>query len=1344
MDIEELDSEKLAELETMLYCQVFHSKETEDCKPTNTTANTIPMEKNINEKHNVPSTKPRYFEKPAKRVISSGNSDKSWHAEGAEKKNQQQNNPIATSPIQNNITINHYVYNVPGWAYDSDKEDNSEVVNELKKKLKRKRPPKKVRAEIKKELAKRTRAKSKRDRSHVIFISDDESSESCQVIAHDGADVDLTNKGSTTSAPSYNDDDVLYVPTETSQTIIDLDSDDESTEQQVNEQGIVTDVYNNREYIESGDDTDANNAQKETNIERASNDNPKVIKNVRSNESHESNDFLDADVVQDSQDSFDFQLHGSEYNQCSGGSKRRSSSEQFVKPPDPPGDAPATAEHHETESESTSSTTTGTDRNCSNEFSLKNIVFQEVDFPKADIFADNDLHNFEKFITPQRGNQESNEQHSKEARTPRTSKTRTPKTVHTPQPRTASARKDRANAKSPANSKVRAEQERDQEVKENSDDSEESSSESEFESSEGQRRRLPELSLMLEPEESERDENEQEKAETNVEEVGDDSQAPTEPVSSNVDPVAEETQDNDESSAQTTETSVTSKRGNKSKKAKNKKSRMSEQQPVTQKKTPKKRKRGKKKTAAPPQPEVPAVVVDSPISVDVPSSNDGDDSDDDVELIEKPVEVIPLIDSDEEVEDIQLSIKQVEDTKKDNADMQVNAADEMADKATEDAPVDLDVVYANLTNDPSKWQISRKDHPTLLALEQRPRSKGPRCNRCRRFGHMALKCTEKPEPPRCYLCGAGDHTEPRCPNKICLNCGNKGDYTTNYCYRCFKYRDLQCNICSQPGHLASVCPDLWRRYHITTEPGPIKVTAGPQLKPRDQQWCSGCAAQGHLEHECYYYGRQYPPALPYIVNYDNVLAPDQVQNAASAPSTPKDVTNHDAENTITDTPNTAKKRTPRQKRSDRSEQNAKNSGEDTRAAQRRSKGIDAPRNVRTTTTPQNAFRNENTSMIPTDRMHDFGEPPRIPPEDRLFTLAGYRIQPRGIPEMRLFDIAGYGIPPTGANQPGPGHSTVNAFGTIHSAMSAPGTVDRGANLPVSVHSPVNVLGPIPGPLDTPGFPITHPVWANEGLFPMDRNVGRPPAAIPSLLSLQFQPRFDVGSFDQLPTSEELNWLENRNPEGHLEEIPREGEEDLRHILDRKSGQQLKKFFLTAPLVELQLFVGKELAKLKRVRTTNTEGLRNAIYSAVTNHRAIKLNGNPTEKQRRKEIQGKDLYRRANMLLFGVHRLHFGHKHMSALFRLMSEDKNNVPRTQRMAYYLAHRYIFCDELKEGIKYGKLLWQVAKNTRKQKSKRQQKHGTKQQQTQSKKQNSKQQQKQKPKQQQKQNPKQQQKQR
>lgn len=180
---------------------------------------------------------------------------------------------------------------------------------------------------------------------------------------------------------------------------------------------------------------------------------------------------------------------------------------------------------------------------------------------------------------------------------------------------------------------------------------------------------------------------------------------------------------------------------------------------------------------------------------------------------------------------------------------------------------DVSAIQSKQSDDPNKWLISYRDRATYLNNRG---SMGPRCKRCRHFGHISIKCPEKPHPPPCILCGEPNHQEPRCPFKMCTQCGQRGNYSTTYCHSCFKFRNSECRLCKMVGHIEKSCPDLWRRYRLTTDQGPM-VTEPALPKPRIQQWCSGCAKQGHLEHECNYFNRYYPPTTPFINDYEDNL-----------------------------------------------------------------------------------------------------------------------------------------------------------------------------------------------------------------------------------------------------------------------------------------------------------------------------------------------------------------------------------------------------------------------------------------------------------------------------------------
>ncbi|XP_072396485.1 uncharacterized protein [Diabrotica undecimpunctata] len=176
-------------------------------------------------------------------------------------------------------------------------------------------------------------------------------------------------------------------------------------------------------------------------------------------------------------------------------------------------------------------------------------------------------------------------------------------------------------------------------------------------------------------------------------------------------------------------------------------------------------------------------------------------------------------------------------------------------------------VQSKQSDDPQKWMVLAKDKFSYLNQKK----VGPRCYRCRHFGHTGDRCPDKPNPPPCILCGESGHQEARCPNQMCLQCGNKEEYSTSiYCRRCFKYREMMCNLCKMKGHLEKFCPDLWRRYYLTTDEGPMVISRLP-TRPRNEQWCSGCARQGHLEHECNQNIRSFPTTSPYIMSYEDIL-----------------------------------------------------------------------------------------------------------------------------------------------------------------------------------------------------------------------------------------------------------------------------------------------------------------------------------------------------------------------------------------------------------------------------------------------------------------------------------------
>ncbi|XP_055703258.1 uncharacterized protein LOC129801879 isoform X2 [Phlebotomus papatasi] len=99
----------------------------------------------------------------------------------------------------------------------------------------------------------------------------------------------------------------------------------------------------------------------------------------------------------------------------------------------------------------------------------------------------------------------------------------------------------------------------------------------------------------------------------------------------------------------------------------------------------------------------------------------------------------------------------------------------------------------------------------------------------------------------CYMCGESGHREPRCPNTLCLRCGNRAMVFGIACGKCSDWPSRICEICQTKGHKKELCPDTWRRYHSTLE-GSVPVEVKECLN--DRKYCSMCAKKGHMADSC--------------------------------------------------------------------------------------------------------------------------------------------------------------------------------------------------------------------------------------------------------------------------------------------------------------------------------------------------------------------------------------------------------------------------------------------------------------------------------------------------------------
>uniref|UniRef100_A0A1A9ZU64 Zinc finger CCHC domain-containing protein 7 n=1 Tax=Glossina pallidipes TaxID=7398 RepID=A0A1A9ZU64_GLOPL len=172
-------------------------------------------------------------------------------------------------------------------------------------------------------------------------------------------------------------------------------------------------------------------------------------------------------------------------------------------------------------------------------------------------------------------------------------------------------------------------------------------------------------------------------------------------------------------------------------------------------------------------------------------------------------------------------------------------------------------ILVRMNPDKSLWKIYTEDRFNKPLR----RFRNLKCTNCCEFGHLRSKCKRPKKPMVCYMCGEGGHHEPRCPNTICLRCGNKTHVFTKSCNACTFQNRLTCPICNIRGHSVEFCPDKWRRYHSTTEPNVVPVYKNVQYNKR--KYCCVCGARGHLSDSCNNAVRimEYPVILSTIKSY---------------------------------------------------------------------------------------------------------------------------------------------------------------------------------------------------------------------------------------------------------------------------------------------------------------------------------------------------------------------------------------------------------------------------------------------------------------------------------------------
>nr|XP_030113878.3 zinc finger CCHC domain-containing protein 7 [Taeniopygia guttata]XP_030113879.3 zinc finger CCHC domain-containing protein 7 [Taeniopygia guttata] len=175
------------------------------------------------------------------------------------------------------------------------------------------------------------------------------------------------------------------------------------------------------------------------------------------------------------------------------------------------------------------------------------------------------------------------------------------------------------------------------------------------------------------------------------------------------------------------------------------------------------------------------------------------------------------------------------------------------------------------------WSISHKDLEAQISnyggvrhssMRYYRGDKSVTCRNCQRPGHLSKNCPTPKKAPPCCLCAGRDHLQHSCPARFCLNCCLPG-----HCFKeCLEraYWNKHCNRCDMKGHYADACPEIWRQYHLTTKPGPIKAADSPSERAVSV-YCYNCSRKGHLGYECSekrMQGNMFPTS-PFVCYYDD-------------------------------------------------------------------------------------------------------------------------------------------------------------------------------------------------------------------------------------------------------------------------------------------------------------------------------------------------------------------------------------------------------------------------------------------------------------------------------------------
>ncbi|NXE12816.1 ZCHC7 protein, partial [Lophotis ruficrista] len=168
----------------------------------------------------------------------------------------------------------------------------------------------------------------------------------------------------------------------------------------------------------------------------------------------------------------------------------------------------------------------------------------------------------------------------------------------------------------------------------------------------------------------------------------------------------------------------------------------------------------------------------------------------------------------------------------------------------------------------SQAQISNYASVRHTSVRYYTADKNVTCRNCDRPGHLSKNCPTPKKVPPCCLCAGRGHLQNSCPARFCLNCCLPGHYFRECLERA--YWNKHCNRCDMKGHYADACPEIWRQYHLTTKPGPIKA-ASSHSERSAVVYCYNCSRKGHFGYECSekrMHGSMFP-ASPFVYYYDD-------------------------------------------------------------------------------------------------------------------------------------------------------------------------------------------------------------------------------------------------------------------------------------------------------------------------------------------------------------------------------------------------------------------------------------------------------------------------------------------